>query len=140
MANYRRLYGKFLKSGIALHVYEGDKLLFASNKEMLAPLLEYIEVMAPSHQKVVIFDKIVGNAAALLCVLANCHQVYSPLGSEFAIKTLNKYGIAHHITRIVPYIQKPGLTEICPMEKLSIDKEPEEFYRAVKINKPNPTC
>ena len=132
MAKYQHLYDAFLKSGISLQVYEGDKLLFASNKDMLAPLLEYIEVMAPSHQKVVIFDKIVGNAAALLCVLANCKEVYSPMGSEFAIRTLNKHHIAYHITSIVPYIQKPGMTEICPMEKLSIGKKPEEFYRAVK--------
>src|SRR4030042_4100761 len=102
MAKYQHLYDDFLKSGISLQVYEGDKLLFASNKDMLAPLLEYIEVMAPSHRKVVIFDKIVGNAAALLCVLANCTEVYSPLGSEFAIRTLKEHGIAYHITRIVP--------------------------------------
>ncbi len=140
MSNYQRLYDEFLKTGLAFQVYKSEKMLFTSNKEMLAPLLEYLEMLAPYHHKVVIFDKIMGNAAALLCVLANCSEVYSPLGSEFAIKTLDKYGIAYHIAKIVPYIQKPGLTEICPMEKLSIDKEPDEFYEIVKSRKSKPTC
>ena len=140
MSNYQRLYDEFLKTGFALRVYKGDEMFFTSNKEMLAPLLEYIEVLAPYHHKVVIFDKIMGNAAALLCALANCSEVYSPLGSEFATKTLNKYGIVYHIAKIVPYIQKPGMTEICPMEKLSIDKEPKEFYQAVRLSKPQTAC
>lgn len=136
MADYQLLYDQFVKGGNALQVYDGEQLLFASNKEMLAPLLEYIEVFAPYHKKVVVFDKIMGNAAALLCVIADCREIYSPLGSEIAIKTLNKYGIAYHITRVVPYIQKPNMTELCPMEKLSIGKEPEEFYQIVKRSKP----
>jgi len=140
MADYQHLYDAFLKSGNSLQVYEGDKLLFASNKDLLAPLMEYIEVMSPSHRNVVIFDKIVGNAAALLCVLANCKEAYSPLGSELAIRTLKEHGISYHLTKIVPYIQKPGLTEICPMEKLSIGKKPEEFYQAVRTGKPKTVC
>jgi hypothetical protein len=135
MSNYQRLYNQFLASENALQVYEAEKQLFASDKEMLTPLLEYIETLAPYHRKVVIFDKIMGNAAALLSVIAKCGEVYSPLGSELAIKTLDKHGIRHHITRIVPYIQKPSMAEICPMEKLSIDKEPEEFFRVVKLGR-----
>ena len=140
MADYHHLYEQFMKGGNALQVYEGDNLIFSSNKPMLAPLLEYIEVMAEHHKQVVIFDKILGNAAALLCVMAHCNETYSPLGSELAIKTLSKHGIVYHIDKVVPYIQKPSMTEMCPMEKLSIGKEPEEFYQAVKLKKPNPTC
>ena len=136
MADYQKSYDQFVKGGDALHVYEANRLIFSSNKEMLAPLLDYVEKFAPHHSKVVVFDKIMGNAAALLCVIANCGEVYSPLGSEVAIKTLKKYRIAYHITSIVPYIQKPTMTELCPMEKLSIGKKPEEFYRMVKLNEP----
>lgn len=133
MENYQHFYDKFLQSGNALQVYDGGKLIFASSGAMLAPLLEYIEIFAANHQKVVIFDKIMGNAAALLCVKANCSEVYSPLGSEPAINTVAKYGISYYITRIVPYIQRPGTTELCPMEKLSIGKDPEGFYRLLKL-------
>ena len=129
---YKPLFDEFLSSGNALHVYEGDKLIFASYKDRLLPLAEYIERFASNHRNVVIFDKIMGRAAALLCIKASCQEVYSPLGSQLAVEVLDEYGIEHHLTRIVPYIQKPSREDMCPMEALSIGKEPEEFYQSIK--------
>jgi hypothetical protein len=129
---YKPLFDEFLSSGNTLHVYEGDKLIFASHKDRLLPLAEYIERFASNHRNVVIFDKIMGRAAALLCIKASCQEVYSPLGSQLAVEVLDEYGIEHHLTRIVPYIQKPSREDMCPMEALSIGKEPEEFYQSIK--------
>ena len=129
---YQPLFNEFLSSGDTLQVYEGDKLLFSSKKERLLPLLEYIDRLAPHHQQVAILDKIMGNAAALLSIKAGCQEVYSPLGSQIAVKTLGKYGVKYHLTEIVPYIQQPGGQDMCPMEQLSLDKEPEEFYQIMK--------
>ena len=95
-------------------------------------MLEYADRFSPYPEGVVIFDKMIGNAAALLAVRINCREVYSPLGSELAIKTLDKYGINYHFTRTVPFIMRPDGKDMCPMEKLSIGKNPEEFYLAVK--------
>ena len=128
---HQHFFKEFLSSGDTLQVYKGDKLLFSSGKDRLLPLLEYIDNFAPYHQQVIIFDKIMGNAAALLSVEASCQEVYSPLGSQLAVKTLDKYGIKYHLTEIVPYIQKPNGEDMCPMEKLSINKEPEEFYQVI---------
>ncbi|MFC1943818.1 DUF1893 domain-containing protein, partial [Chloroflexota bacterium] len=125
-------FNEFLSSDDTLRVYEGDQLIFSSNKDRLLPLLEYIGRFVPHHQQIVIFDKIMGNAAALLSVKAGCREVYSPLGSQLAIKTLDEYDIKHHLTKIVPYIQKPNEEDMCPMEELSINKGPEEFYEAIK--------
>jgi len=49
-----------------------------------------------------------------------------------ATKALDKYGIRYHLTEIVPYIQKSNREEMCPMEALSIGKEPEDFYQLIK--------
>ena len=73
-----------------------------------------------------------GNAAALLSIKASCQEVYSPLGSQLAVKTLDKYGIKYHITEVVPYIRKPNEEDMCPMEELSINKEPEGFYEVIR--------
>ncbi len=127
-----RLFNKFLNNDDTLRVYEGGQLIFSSRKDRLLPLMEYIAHHAPVHQQVTIFDKIIGNAAALLSIKADCREVYSPFGSELAIKTLNKYGIKHHIGEAVPYIQKDDGTDMCPMEKLSLNREPEEFYAILK--------
>ena len=127
-----RFFDDFLSSGDTLRVYEAGKLTFASAKDRLLPLLEYADKFFPYPEGVVIFDKIMGNAAALLAVRVNCRGVYSPLGSELAIRTLDKYSITYHFARIVPFIMKPDGRDMCPMEKLSIGKTPEEFYQAVK--------
>lgn len=129
---YERLFHRFTRGSRSLQVYQGYRLIFESHKARLTPLLEYIERFAGNHQDVVVFDKIAGNAAALLLVKANCRKVYSPLGSELAIETLTKHGIEYHFTKTIDCIQKPDGQGMCPMEKLSLDKEPEEFYRAIK--------
>ncbi len=129
---HQHFFNEFLTSDYTLLVYEGDQLVFSSNKARLLPLLEYIDGFASYHQRVVIFDTIMGNAAALLAVKANCQEVYSPLGSQLAVRTLDKYGIKYHLTEIIPYIQTPDGEYMCPMERLSINKETEEFYGAVK--------
>lgn len=126
------LFNNFLISEDSLWIYDGDRLVFKSDKDGLQPLLEYIDRFVPYPGKVKIFDKIMGNAAALLSVKAGCQEVYSPLGSELAIQTLGNYHIEYHLTEVVPYIQKPNQQGMCPMEELSISKSPEEFYEALR--------
>jgi len=128
---YTRLFNEFLNSDDTLRVYKDDKLIYASNKDRLLPLLEYLDE-SPQYHQVVIFDKLMGNAAALLAIKAGGCQVFSPLGSQLAVKTLEQYGITYHINEIVPCIQRPDGTDMCPMEKLSLDMKPEEFYEALK--------
>ena len=129
---YKPLFDEFLTSNKTLRVYEDGKLIFASNKDRLLPLVEYIDKSASHHRNVVILDKIMGRAAALLCIEADCREVYSPLGSQLAIEVLEQYGINHHLSQIVPCIQKANQKGMCPMELLSIGKEPEEFYHLIK--------
>ena len=128
---HAHLFNNFLTSDDTLRVYKDNRLIYASNKDRLLPLLEYINRFAHYHQ-VVIFDRLIGNAAALLSIKASCREVYSPLGSQIATKTLDKYNITNHISEIVPYIRKPDGADMCPMEKLSIDTGPEEFYQIIR--------
>jgi hypothetical protein len=129
---YKDLFSAFLDSDDTLRIYRDETLIFSSAKDRLLPLMEYLADVKPGHQPVIIFDKVMGNAAALLAVKANCREVYSPLGSELAVKTLKKYDIKYHLTNIVPYIMRPDGKGLCPMEQLSIGKESEEFNQAMK--------
>lgn len=128
---YQRLFEEFLTTDDTLRVYEGPQLVFASDKDRLLPLLDYIAQPALPHHGVIIFDRIMGNAAALLSVKAGGCEVYSPLGSRLAIETLDKYGVRCHLVETVDYIQKADSAEMCPMEKLSLGKDPETFYRTL---------
>jgi hypothetical protein len=126
---YDTLYDDFLSSTDTLRVYSDENLLFSSEKDRLIPLVEYLKT--PDRPgKVVIMDRVTGNAAALLSILAGCTVIYSPLGSDIAAGTLEKYSITYHFGEIVPYIQRQDSEEMCPMEKLSLEKDPEEFYKA----------
>jgi len=127
------LFKQFLMSGHTLWVYGGNRLLFASSKPGVQSLLEYIGKAVLSQGVVKIFDKVVGNASALLSIKAGCKEVYSPLGSELAIKTLRYYNIQYHFSRITPYIRNREGEDMCPMEKLSLNKSPEEFYESIRL-------
>lgn len=125
------MFQEFVASDDTLRIYAGENLVFSSRKDRLLPLMEYLGRFAPEHTEVVIFDKIIGNAAALLAVKTGCREAFSPLGSELAAQTLAEYGIAYHFTRTVPAIQRADSEDMCPMEKLSLGKGPEEFYQAM---------
>ncbi len=131
---YELLFKDFVAGNDTLRVYEDDELIFSSTGERLLPLLEYIDGFSVNKREVIIFDKIVGNAAALLSIKAGAKEVYSPLGSRLAVNNLEKYRIKYYLSEIVPYIQKPDSEDMCPMERLSIGKDPEEFYTALLDN------
>ena len=128
------LYRKFIESGDTLWISHGGKRLFTSSKGVLFPLLEYMDSSPSLCQGVTIMDKVMGNAAALLSVKALAEEVWSPLGSNYAIETLRAYKIKFNITETVPFIRNRRGTSICPMEALSISgyKDPDEFFRVVR--------
>jgi hypothetical protein len=122
---------EFSSSGDTLRVYREDRLLFASDKERLLPLLEYTETCAPYEKDVTVLDRVVGNAAALLLARVFCRETYGDLGSELAAKTLDQIGISHRFAETVPHIENNRRDGMCPMEELSLGKTPDEFHRAL---------
>jgi len=130
----RNNFQDFLNSSDTLQIYLEEKLVFSSTKDRIIPLLEYIDRLNPESGlgPSIIFDRIMGNAAALLSVKAGAVEVFSPLGSQLGIETLNKYRIKYHFNKIVPFIKKDDSEDMCFMEKLSTGKTPDEFYQAVK--------
>jgi len=121
----------FLASGDTLRVYGGNELLFRSTSEGLLPLVDYINKSDTCRAVTTVFDRVVGNAAALLLIRANCSEVFSPLGSKLAAGTLDSYAVEYHFTEVVPYIRGRGEQDMCPMEKLSLNKSPGEFYEVI---------
>jgi hypothetical protein len=121
----------FLAGNDTLRIYRGRELVFSSQKDRLLPLMEYI-AQENGKTPVLIYDRVMGNAAALLSVKVGAARVFSPLGSELAVKTLKKYGIKYHLDKVVPFIMREDGRALCPMEQLSIGKSPDEFYKIMK--------
>jgi hypothetical protein len=129
---YDQLYTDFVSSKDTLRLYQDEKLVFSSQKERLYPLMDYLKEHGRSEKPVVVFDKVIGNAAACLAVKVNAGEVYSPLGSQLGVKTLQEHRIKYHFNETVPYIMRDDGTDLCPMEKLSMGKTPDEFYAEMK--------
>jgi hypothetical protein len=122
----------FLASDDTLRVYRGGKLVFTSQKDRLLPLMDYIAAREIGQNSVLLYDKVMGNAAALLAVVVGAAGVFSPLGSQLAIKTLEQHSIKYRLTKVVPFIMRDDGKALCPMEQLSIGKSPTEFYEVMK--------
>lgn len=130
--NNNQLFKNFLETGDAVWIYLAGKLRFRSTEKGVRPLLTYIQESAPCPEGAIVFDRVVGNAAALLLKQASCSRVYSAIGSKFAAQTLADFGISHYFLKTTPHILNRSGNDICPFEKASIGKSAEEFYRYVR--------
>jgi hypothetical protein len=128
------IFAEFKRSRETLRIYRGNKCVFKSDKADLSPLMDYISSLKTGSGRVSILDKVMGNAAALLSVKAGASEVYSPLGSELASRTLKENRVEEHLEERVPFILARNGVDMCPMEKLSLYKSPDEFYAALKNN------
>ena len=120
----------FLESTDSIWIIGPPGIIFQSQKRGIAPLISYI-ARTPLLERVVIFDKVIGNAAALLTHRACCYEVFSPIGSHLAAETLRGFGVITHFTQTVPYIINREGTGMCPFETMSLGKSPDEFYDLV---------
>ncbi|MFQ6121713.1 MAG: DUF1893 domain-containing protein [Dehalococcoidales bacterium] len=126
------MFKRFLKSGDTVWICQANELLFRSSEKGLIPLLTYLEKCTLTPVGVTSYDRIVGNAAALLLRQASCTQVYGVIGSQLAAQTLKELGISYSFLTTVPHILNRSGNDMCPFEKASIGKSPEEFYELVK--------
>ena len=126
------LFDRFLEAEDTLWVCQAGDVLFRSREKGIAPLLSYIRTFAPHPKGVTVCDRVVGNAAALLLKKVFCTRVYGVRGSQLAAETLNRLGITYSFLTEVPYIVNRAGDGMCPFEKASVGKSPDEFYQFVE--------
>jgi len=126
------LFEKFTKGDFLLEIWNADKNIFQSKERGVKGLLEFIKTKENNFNNLIVFDTKIGNAAALLCVYIKAKKVYSVIGSSVAEETLKKYGIEFYFQKIIPNILNKEETDICPLEKLSFSKTPEEFLNCLE--------
>ncbi|MDY0058120.1 MAG: DUF1893 domain-containing protein [Methyloversatilis sp.] len=138
LKNAMEIFHEFKNCKDTLWIYKEQECIFKSDKDVLGPLIEYIQSAVVTGDQILIMDKVMGNAAALLSIKAGATQIYSPLGSELASKTLSKYKVNWYIEQLVPFILARNGRDMCPMEKLSLIHTPDKFYEVLK-SKFNPS-
>lgn len=125
---------KFLKSSFGLEIWSAKKIVFRSRKEGIKGLVDFIKKYNYRFKDLIIFDKTLGQGAALLSVYLKVKAVYGKTGSKLAGETLKKFKIKFYFQKIIPNILNKKGDDLCPIEKLSLKKKPKEFYDLIKNN------
>jgi len=128
----KKEFEKFVKGKFGLEIRSKNKLIYRSKKENIFGLLEFIKKYGRRSRNLIIFDRKVGNAVALLCAYLKVKEVYGATGSNPAKKTLKKFKIKFHFSKTIPNILNKDETDICPMEKMLLGNTPAEFLDLLK--------
>lgn len=123
---------KFLKSSFELEIWSKEEIIFRSKKPGIKGLIDFIKKYDQKFRGLMIFDKIVGQGVALLSIYLKAKEVYGKVGSKLATRTLKKFKIKFYFKKIVPKILNKKKDNSCPIEKLSLNKTPKEFYNSIK--------
>lgn len=76
-----------------------------------------------------VFDKIIGRAAALLLIYARVAEIMTPAITRQALMILRKNKIKVNCGKIIVKVLDKKGRDLCPMEKLSKGKRVKEFYK-----------
>lgn len=75
----------------------------------------------------VVFDKIVGRAAAILLVYAKVKEIWTPTISRSGKAYLTKNKVKIVYRNLADYVMNRRGDEVCPMEKMSRKMPEKEF-------------
>jgi hypothetical protein len=109
----------FEKNGLTLVIVKNGKVIFQTYDHGIRGLLEAIEKLDGLLDRAFVADRIIGLAAALLCLHARVEVVYAVIASGKALELLEKRGVYCKFEKIVPMILDRSGKDQCPFEKLS---------------------
>ena len=117
----------FTKYSLAL--IKDDKILFSSEKSGLRPLIECVKEFKNKVKDCILYDKIVGLAAARLILYSEMiNSVFTDIVSEKGKEFLEKNNIELDSKEIVDNILNNKKDGICPMEQKAIEIEDNELF------------
>jgi hypothetical protein len=102
-----------------LVVVKGGQILFSSRERGVAPFFQAVQSMGKSLHNVAMADRIVGSAAAMLCLHTRISSVYAGMASQGTLDMLKGQGVTVSSESTVPYISNYDGTDLCPFEKLA---------------------
>ncbi len=129
MENWKDKLKKLEQEGLSIIIEKNGEIVFRSYDPMLKPLFTCLTEKKELLKDSIVFDKIVGRAAAYLCIMGGVKEIYTPLASDSAIKVLDENNIKTGALKTIPLIKNRDNSDMCPMEKMAIScKTPQEFY------------
>ena len=124
---------RLIEEDLSLVIVKKGKVLFETQKQGITGFLEAIERLDKNLIAASAADKIVGVAAAMLCVYAGVASVFALTISEEGVRVLRDNNIAYRFEKTVPNILNRDKKDVCPFEKLAMTiGNPEEAYVKLK--------
>lgn len=124
---------RLLNQNLSLVIVKNGKVTFETKKQGIVGFLEAIEIFNEDLVSSSIADKIVGVAAAMLCVYTKISFVFANTISESGIKLLKENNINCEFGKKVPKILNRTKTDVCPFEELAMKSiNYEDAYEKLK--------
>lgn len=108
------------KNNDAIVVINNDRI-FESKNQGVSTLIDLLENNKELLYGASVCDKVVGKAAAFLFCLGKIKELHAKIISEPAIEVVEKNGISLTFDKKVKNIQNRDKTDLCPMEKCTLD-------------------
>ena len=126
-----------LRNGLPIFTINLDPEKGICQKEekftLVSGFLQAIETLDQNLDGASVADKIVGVAAAMLCVYSKVSSVFALTVSESGLSALKENNILCQFEKKVENILNRDKTDVCPFEKLAIgSKTPAEAFMKVK--------
>ena len=117
---------------LSLVVVKSGATIFTSKASGVLGLVNAIISCGSTMRGASVADRVIGRAAALLCVYSGVLEVYAALASEPGRHVLEKHKIPIEYHDIVPNILDRNRVGMCPFEKLTEKIEsPEEAFLSI---------
>jgi uncharacterized linocin/CFP29 family protein len=125
---------RLLEKGFSLVIAKDRKIIFGTKQSGVSGFLSAIEELGrESLHGVSVADRIVGRAAALLCVYCGVKAVYAVVLSDGGKRVLKENSVSLEFENLVPSILNKQKTGTCPFEKLVLTiSDEEEAYEKLK--------
>jgi len=123
---------KLAAEALSVVIVKLGKTMFTSRAPGVRSLIEAMREFGSSLAGASVADKVVGKAAALLCVYARASRVYGCVMSELGSEVLKKFSVPFEHETLVPNILNRDGTGMCPFEKLVLRiSSPKEAFSAI---------
>lgn len=125
---------RLLRNGSSLVIVRNGTIIFETGQSGVSGFLSAIEELGKERLNgAAVADRIVGRAAALLCVYGGVKSAYAVVLSKEGKKVLEKNAVVLEFETLVPTILNRQKTDACPFEKLvSGVSDAAEAYEKLK--------
>ena len=114
-------------------IVKNGAVLYQSTASGMKGLLQAIEEYDRDLAGTAVADKIVGRAAAMLCVYSRVKSVFAITMTEGALRLLTNNRVANKFERYVRRLMNSQGTDICPFERAIRDiDDPKEAFKKLR--------